>query len=145
MTLADQMLDDQIRFAFAGYEWLGYDLKLVDGDLAFGDNGDLLVHTNPVESFVALLQHKANVAGNLVLDTRNPARAMRAAVRAIEADPRVQSVRVNQIDWDDLYPDDLTNPTKNYRVLVATCNIQLVSGDLLNNFVLPISFEAEQA
>lgn len=145
MTLADQMLDDQVRYAFAGYEWLGYDIKLVDGDLSFGTNGDLLIHTNPVESFVALLQYRANVAGNAVLDTRNPAKAMRAALAAIETDPRVQRVVTKKIDWDDLYPNDPTSDTKNYRVLVATVTIQLVTGDVMDNFVLPISFEAEAA
>lgn len=130
-----QELDDYGLIQYNGWEWLGLDLKLEAGDLAFGSDGDFLAHADHILSFAQCLTYKSQVAGNLVVDVfpRRITIALKAAVRAIAADPRVESVRITNGAW---YRD--TNNKPDIQFYVVEVLITLTSGDVLSNVVLPI-------
>lgn len=124
------------------FEWLGIDLKLTNGDLTFGDDGDLAIHTNPVDSFVAALQHKAQIAANRVFDTGNPAISVRAGVFALQSDPRVKDVKHVKTRWD-YESTDPDNKLQNFQRLVVVLDLTLANNEVLANFVLPLSYQGE--
>lgn len=135
MTL---VLNDIEKAALQGFDWLGFDIKLVDGDFAFGGDGDLLVHDHPVESFAACLQYAMQVAGNLVFDPSNPSRAVRAALAAVNADPRIQEAQLLKSEFG-VSPNGTTDVT----TLVISLTLVLTSGDTFKNMVFPLTFDVE--
>ena len=120
---------------YKGFEWLGYDLVIENGDFVFGADGDLKSHDNPLVSFSEVLKHKSQVAGNLVHDVfpRRIPVAIRAAANAIAADPRVAGVRILGGAWRQ---DE--NNQADIRYYVVRLALTLASGDTINNLVLPV-------
>lgn len=141
-TTTVQTLDDIAAARFLRWDYLGRDIRLVDGDLAFGGDGDLLAHAEPVISFGEVLRYKSQVAASLVPDSI-PSRihiAIRAAINAILDDPRVKSVKIMGGDWR-VVNDGVEPPVTDTKFYVANVSVGLTSGDTIENLVLPVRFE----
>lgn len=146
MTLADPTtrLDALALADYLNWAWLGLDIRLVNGDLEFGPDGDFLLHDQPIESFADCMKYVSQVAGNLS-PSAQPYKihnVIKAGVNAIAADPRVKSVKILGGEWRVV--DDTVRPTQiDTRFYVVRVKIVLISGDVINNLVLPVRNSAE--
>lgn len=129
---------------FLNWSWLGLDLKLITGDLDFGSDGDLLAHTQPIESFADVLKYKSQVAADRVANAQ-PYRihnVIRAATNAIVNDPRVKSVKIEKGEWRVIDATVVPNVI-DVRFYTVTVTVTLATGDVINNLVLPVFYSSE--
>lgn len=135
-------LNDIEQSNYLQWNWLGRDLQLENGDIVFGPDGDILSHTDPIQSFSSLLKYKSQVAGSLVQDSF-PHRihtAISAAVNAMRTDPRVRSVKILNGKWR--VSDTTTTPEQeDMRFYIIIVRIVLESGDILDNLSLPVRYD----